>query len=141
MLVRNVMNRNVVTAKPDTPIKEAAAIMSKNRIGSLIVTDNDKIVGIVTERNIMDIIAEGIETNQITLADIMKKDVITIDPSKTIEDAVDIMVENKIKKLPVVDGDKLIGIITASDIAVLQPKLIANIAKLISLQIPGYRGG
>ena len=135
------MNRNVVTAKPDTPIKEAAAIMSKNRIGSLIVTDNDKIVGIVTERNIMDIIAEGIETNQITLADIMKKDVITIDPSKTIEDAVDIMVENKIKKLPVVDGDKLIGIITASDIAVLQPKLIANIAKLISLQIPGYRGG
>jgi predicted transcriptional regulator len=71
----------------------------------------------------------------------MTKNVIMIEPDKTIEDAVNLMTDNRIKKIPVVKDGNLVGIITASDIIVVEPKLIENIANLISIKIPGYRGG
>lgn len=141
MLVRDIMNKDVVTAKPDITVKEAAAIMTCHHIGSLVVLDNEKIVGIITERTIMVSIADGRDAELTTIEEIMAKKVITIEPDKTIEDAVGLMAEHKIKKLPVVDGDKLVGIITASDIIVVEPKLIESVANLLSIKLPGYRGG
>jgi len=141
MLVRDIMNKNVVTTKPDITVKEAAAIMSRYHIGSIVVLDNEKIVGIITERNILVSIADGRDPELTTIEEIMAKKVITIEPDKTIDDAVGLMAEKKIKKLPVVDGDKLVGIITASDIIVVEPKLIESIANLLSIKLPGYRGG
>jgi len=141
MLVREVMNKNVITVKPDVTIKEAAGIMSNYHIGSLVVLENNKLLGILTERNVLVSVADGKDPELTTVEEVMTKKVITIDPSKTIEDAVALMIEHNIKKLPVVDGDKLVGIITASDIIVVEPKLIEGIAKLISINLPGYRGG
>jgi CBS domain-containing protein len=135
------MNRKVVTARPDITLKEAAAVMTKFHIGSLIILRDEKIVGIITSSDILKAIAEG-KNADITLAEeIMSKNVIVIEPDKAVEDAVNLMLEHKIKKLPVVEGEKLIGIITASDIIAIEPKLIENIAALISLKLPGYRGG
>ncbi|MEM7824736.1 MAG: CBS domain-containing protein [Candidatus Aenigmatarchaeota archaeon] len=71
----------------------------------------------------------------------MTSKVITIEPDKKIEDAVDLMLENKIRELPVVENNKIKGIITVTDIAVAEPKLIASIASLLALQLPGYPGG
>ena len=141
MLVREVMNKNVVTAEPDITVKEAARMMSQFHIGSLVILKDKKIVGIVTERNVLVAVAQGKDAELTTVEDIMTKNVITIEPGKTIEQAVDIMSKNKIKKMPVVDGDKLIGIITSSDIIVVEPSLIEEIAKLVSVNITGYRGG
>lgn len=141
MLVREVMNKNVVTAEPDITVKEAARMMSQFHIGSLVILKDKKIVGIVTERNVLVAVAQGKDAELTTVEEIMSKNVITVASDKTIEDAVNLMVEHKIKKLPVVDGDKLIGIITASDIAVIEPKLIEGIVSLISIKLPGYRGG
>jgi predicted transcriptional regulator len=67
--------------------------------------------------------------------------VITVEPDKTIEEAVNLMTKHKIKKLPVVEDNKLVGIVTASDIIVVEPKLIESIANLVSIKLPGYRGG
>jgi predicted transcriptional regulator len=67
--------------------------------------------------------------------------VITVEPDKTIEEAVNLMTKHKIKKLPVVEDNKLVGIVTASDIVVVEPKLIESIANLVSIKLPGYRGG
>lgn len=141
MIVRDVMNKNVVVAEPEITIKEAAGIMSQYHIGSLVILKNKKIVGIITERNILIAVAHGKDAELTTVEEVMSKDVITVAPDKTVEDAVNLMIEHKIKKLPVVDGDKLIGIITASDIIVVEPKLIEGIANLISIKLPGYRGG
>jgi CBS domain-containing protein len=141
MLVREVMNKNVVTAEPDITVKEAAKMMSQFHIGSLVILKDKKIVGIITERTILVAVAQGKDAELTTVEEIMTKDVITIEPDKTIEDAVDLMSKNRIKKLPVVDGEKLIGIITASDIVVVEPSLIEEIAKLVSVNITGYRGG
>lgn len=141
MIVRHVMNRKVITAKPDITLREAAAVMSKLHIGSLVILKNDSIIGIITSTDILKAVAEGKNVDITIAEEVMSKPVITIPPDKTIEDAVNLMLEHKIKKLPVVEGEKLIGIITASDIIAIEPKLIENIAALISLKLPGYRGG
>jgi len=141
MLVRDIMRKEVMTAKPDATVKEAAAAMSRLHIGSLVVVAEEKIVGIVTERNVLTAIASGKDPELTTVEEVMAKNVITIKPDEKIDTAVALMAEHKIKKLPVVDGGKLVGIITASDIIVVEPKLIESIANLLSIKLPGYRGG
>jgi CBS domain-containing protein len=140
MQVRDVMNKNVIVGKKDLTIKEASEVMSKLRIGSLVITEDQKIIGIITSTDIIKSIASE-KKPDITLAEeVMTKDVLTIDPEATIEEAVEIMIKNKVKKLPVVSEDKIVGIVTASDIVVVEPKLIATIASLVSLKTP-YAGG
>ena len=75
------------------------------------------------------------------VSEVMTKEVITISPVDTIEDAVELMTKHNIKKLPVLDGDKLVGIVTSTDIVVVQPKLIENLARLLSIRVVGYKGG
>lgn len=140
MQVREIMNRNVVVAKKDITLKEASEVMSKLHIGSLVITEDQKIIGMLTSTDILKAVA-GEKKPEITLAEeIMSKNVVTVDPEKSIGDAVELMVKNKIKKLPVVSEGKIVGIITASDIMIVEPKLIATIASLISLKTP-YAGG
>lgn len=141
MLVKDVMNKKVVIAKPDITLREASVIMNKFHIGSLVIVEKNKIVGIITERNILIAVAEGRDPDLVTAEEIMSKKVITIEPDKRVEDAVKLMMEHKIKKLPVVAEGKLVGIITASDIIVVEPKLIEAVASLLSMRMPGYRGG
>lgn len=141
MLVKDVMHKNVVVAKADATLKEASKVMTEYKIGSLIVLKDDKIVGIATESDIVRSVSKGLDLESTALEDVMSKKVITIDPEKTIEDAVDLMVKHKIKKIPVVEEGNIKGIITATDIVVVEPKLIASIADLISLKLPGLRGG
>jgi CBS domain-containing protein len=141
VLVREVMNKNVMTVKPDVTLKKAAEAMSNYHIGSLVVLENNKLVGIITERNVLVAVADGKDSELTTVEEVMTKKVITISPDKTIDEAITLMTEHRIKKLPVLDGEKLVGIITASDIIVVEPKLIEGIANLISIKLPGYRGG
>jgi CBS domain-containing protein len=141
MLVKDVMNPNVITSKPDITVKEAATIMYKHHIGSLIIVEEDRIVGIITEGDVLKTIARDLDLNVIPLEEVMTKNIVSVEPDKKVEEAVNLMIENRIKKLPVVKDGKLLGIITASDIMVVEPKLIENIANLISIKIPGYRGG
>ncbi len=141
MLVREVMNRQIVTAKPELSLKEASKVMTDMRIGSLLVVEKEKILGIVTGSDVLKAVASGKDPERTLVESSMSKNVKIIEPEKTIEEAVSIMVENKIKKLPVVDEGKIIGIITASDIVTIEPKLIANIAELMSMRLPGYSGG
>jgi len=141
MLVKDVMNTNVVVAKADATIREASEVMNKYNIGSLVVVKDSGIAGIITEHNVLESVAAGRNPDETKIAEIMSSEVVTVAPDSTVEQAVDLMVKHKIKKLPVVDGDKLMGIITASDIIVVEPKLVASIANLISMKLPGYSGG
>lgn len=141
MDIRSVMNKNVVVAKKDITVKEASEVMSKLHIGCLLVTENQDILGIITTSDIIKAIANDKNPETTLAEEIMSKNVVTIEPDKKIEDAVNLMTEKKIKKLPVIDNKRIVGIITTSDIIVVEPKLIATIASLISLKMPGYTGG
>lgn len=141
MLVREIMNRNVVVAKKDITIKEASELMSQLHIGSLVIVEDESIIGILTGTDILKAIAKEKNPNTTLAEEIMSKNVVTIEPSKSIESAVELMIKNKIKKLPVVDAGKIVGIVTASDIIVIEPKLIASIATMLSIQPATFRGG
>lgn len=105
------MNK-VIAIDHEVSVKEAAKIMSNRNIGSLIVLKKNKIAGVMTERDIM----KNISSLGKKITSVMSKNVITIDQGETIDNAALIMTEKRIKRLPVVDKEKLIGIITATDI-------------------------
>lgn len=141
MMVKDVMNTNVVVAKSEATIREASEVMNKYNIGSLVVVKEGGIAGIITEHNVLESVAAGKDPDDTKVSEVMSPDVVTVAPDATIEQAVDLMVQHKIKKLPVVEGEKLLGIVTASDIIVVEPKLVASIADLISIKLPAYSGG
>ncbi len=142
MIVRDVMNKDVVATKPKVKIRDAVKIMNKFRIGSLIVlSEENKLVGIVTERDVLKSIENGLDPDADEVKDIMSKDVKVVMADDDLDVAVDAMTKYRIKKLPVVEDDSLVGIITASDIMVVEPKIIESIADMLSIKLPGYRGG
>jgi CBS domain-containing protein len=135
MLVKEVMSRDVKTIRPVDTIKQAAILMNENRIGSLIVVSGTgELKGIVTERDIlMDVVAEGKDSNVVKVEEIMTKELITIPPDKTLEEAADLMTEKKIKKLPVVYQGKLVGIVTATDLVSYEKELVEKVATLLTV--------
>jgi len=141
MIVRNVMQRKVVTANPEVNLRQASKVMVDFHIGSLVILDKNQLVGMLTSSDILKSIAGGADPESTLAGDVMSKKVVTIDPDKTIEDAVSLMLKNRIKKLPVTEGKKLVGIITTSDIISIEPKLIESIAGLVNVKLPGFRGG
>ena len=128
MKVIEVMNKAVKVIRPDSTVKEAAVIMNQYKIGSVVVVSlKGELEGIITERDILeDIVAQGKNSEEVKVEEIMtkKKDMKIVSPNADLDDAAEIMTENKIRKLPVVHGGKLIGIVTASDLIAFEEKMI-----------------
>ncbi len=133
MIVKDAMNPKVIVATKDISVKEAARIMSKYKIGSLIILKDKKdIIGVITESDIVrKIVATGLDAAKTKVEKTMSKEVITIDEDKDLGEACQVMVENKIKRLPVIEDGKLVGILTTTDIIAVEPKLIAELAKVM----------
>ncbi len=132
MIVKQAMTKKVIATTTKTLVRDVARTMAKYRVGSIVVLEDEKIAGIVTELDIIwKVVASDLNPSMTKVDDIMTKKVITIDADKTLEDATQLMVDNKIKKLPVVDKGKLVGIITATDLISVQPKMIEALAKLL----------
>ncbi|MEM2855950.1 MAG: CBS domain-containing protein [Candidatus Nitrosocaldaceae archaeon] len=103
------------TIEQGLSIQHAANIMKERGRGSLVVLDNKKPIGIITERDIVRrVVAEGRDLN-IKVKDVMSTPLITVGPEATVEVAAKIMYENGIRRLPVVENDNLLGIVTATD--------------------------
>ena len=116
MKIREIMRPVRIISKEDT-VRKAAQMMADNRIGSLIVVDGKKIVGIITERDMLTkVTAQGKPSDKVSVDDVMTSKVLTISPDSYLDDAVYIMMDRKIKKLPVVDAGELVGIVTSTDI-------------------------
>ena len=113
---KDVMIKNVKTISPSATMAEAAKAMKKNRIGSLVVVKGNRPVGIITERDLAyKIIAEE-QSLDMKVREVMTKDLKTVQPEKSIKDAARLMAAHVIRRLPVVEGGKLVGIITIEDI-------------------------
>lgn len=111
MKVSEIMNKAIVVEE-NIRLKDAAQVMSDKRIGSLIIMKKEKIIGIITERDVLKNI--GKLNSEIYLT--MSKNVVTIESNDSVDNASLIMAKYKIKRLPVLSNNKLVGIITATDI-------------------------
>lgn len=116
MLVKEVMKKNVITIDAEKTIEEACKIMGEKHIGSLIVTINDKPYGIFTERDLISkVISKNIDIKKAKVKEYMSFPLIFVKPDIHIREAAKIMVEMHIRRLPVIENNKLVGIFTSSD--------------------------
>ena len=125
MLVSEVMTENVVTIPVDRTLGDAVRLMLEFRIGSVIVTRDGDPSGIVTET---DVLVAGHQTGEpldaIPLEEAMSHPLVTVEPDVTVRAAVERMREARVKKLPVVDGIDVVGIITQEDVVYAHPVLL-----------------
>jgi CBS domain-containing protein len=133
--VGDVMVREVITVDENSTVKEAVDIMNEFQIGSLIVLGKGKAMGIVTERDFLRrVIAGAKDAENTKVREIMTVPLVVVEPSTDLEEAVKLMFHRKIKKLAVVDGKKLVGIVTLTDIARFQPQMIKMLKQLTTKQ-------
>jgi CBS domain-containing protein len=143
--VSNIMVRDVKTAKENQSINAIAKVMSDNNIGSVVIVKSDEnlegLGGIITERDIVRITASvqtSSSTFQLDARDIMSKPIITIDATSSIQDAIQSMKLNNIRRLPVVDRKrKMVGIIADKDIfrAIINSQsLVASFSENVAIE-------
>ncbi len=117
LTVRDVMKKPVIVIGTNNTIREAAKKMTEKGVGSLVVIDNnEEVVGIVTERDLARAIAEGVDLES-PITEIMSDEVYTVAPETSVLKAIEMMRLHNIRHLPVVEDDKLIGMVSLRDLA------------------------
>ncbi len=135
--VGDVMVKEVITIDEDLTVKEAADIMNKFEIGCVIAVRKGKAMGIMTERDLLKrVVGEGKDASKIKIKDVMTSPLVVTEPDMDLGEAVRLMFKMKIKKLPVVHGKKLVGLISLTDIARFQPQMITILKQLAARQAP-----
>ena len=130
-----VMSREVITIDENASVKEAADIMNEDEISCIVATKKGQPVGIITERDLLKrIVSEGRNAEKTRVKRIMSTPLITVAPSIDAEEAARLMFEKKIKKLAVVDQNRLVGIVSLTDIARAQPSITKALQQLAALQ-------
>jgi CBS domain-containing protein len=133
VLVRDIMNSPVISASPHDTIKDIATKMKEERIGSIIIMENEKAVGIVTDWDIVsNAVIKDIKPTMVKASDIMQK-LHTIEGEEGITEAARILRQHNIKRLGVVYKNRLVGIISASDVIAVTPDLVDVISEKASL--------
>lgn len=139
--IENIMSSNVLSVEPETNLKEVVSLMKDNAISCMLITHNGKLVGIITERdlvrhfsNLFDDLYSDVQ--KFLAADIMTKNLVTLNKDQSLIDALVISVANKVRHIPVVDKDEqLCGVITYTDIASSHHNLIESQVAIIEKNI------
>jgi len=122
--VHDAMTSSVITADPKTSVADAAVLMSRFKIGSLVIKSETEPEGLITESDIIEkVVSKNILASEITIGQIMTKNLIMIDPGSELNQAARVMAKNSIRRLPVVNNGMLVGILTSSDVLMVSPEL------------------
>ena len=134
ILVRDIMAKNVKTVRTDDSVHDAVVKMNKFDVGSVIVMNGNRPVGIITSKNILSRVVEPrLDAGIVRAREIMSSPVITIEPDSSVEDAAKLMSQKRIKKLAVMDKDKLLGVLSTSDIVRANPKQVGILQELLKI--------
>jgi len=133
--VKDVMVKEVVVVDENSSVKQAVDTMNEFNVGSIIVLKKGRAAGIVTERDFLTrVLAEAKDVMNTKVKDIMTSPLVVVGPDTDVEEAVKLMFQNKIKKLAVVDVNKLVGIVTLTDIGRVAPPMIRMLKQLAAKQ-------
>jgi CBS domain-containing protein len=129
--VEDVMVEEVITIDENATVKEAAEVMNKFEIGCLIAVRRGKAMGIITERDLLKrVVAEAKDARKTKVKNAMSSPLVVVEPNMELEEAVKLMFQMKIKKLPVVEEKRLVGLVSLTDIARFQPQMIKILKQL-----------
>lgn len=113
--VKEIMNPNVVSLGSDATIKEASELMTSQKIGSIVIVDKNEPVGILTERDFATKIILESYSADTKVSEVMSSPVVHISSNQSVADVIDIMANKEIRKVPVIDEGKVIGIVTGTE--------------------------
>ena len=131
VLVRDIMSKDVRVVRLDSSVKEVVATMNKFDIGSIIVVQGDRPVGIITERDILRRVVEPCLAPEIlTARQVMTSPVVSIRETASLDEVAGLMAKKKVKKLPVMN-EKLVGIVTFTDIVTKVPTMLSVLEELL----------
>jgi CBS domain-containing protein len=115
--VKDIMKTSVVSMDSSMTVKDAAEMMSDAKIGGIVIMENNIATGIVTERDIVRRIVAKNKENSVKLKDVMSSPVVTIKPDETVWELAQLMKIKRIHRVPVISGDKLVGMVSTTDLA------------------------
>jgi CBS domain-containing protein len=117
--VRDAMTTNPRSIESSTLVNEATRLMKTEDVGSLPIVDDDQLVGMVTDRDIViRVVAEGKDPQSTTVGEIASRDLVTVDPEQDLDDALRLMAQHQVRRLPVAEEDgRLVGILAQADVA------------------------
>src|SRR5688500_7339515 len=116
MLIREVMTSSVVTAEPDCPVRDVAELMRERNVGSVVLVEDGKPVGFITDRDLaVGVLADGRDPTDPASAH-ASSPVVTAAPDMDVSEAGALMVSNRIRRLPIIDGEQMVGILTLDDL-------------------------
>lgn len=132
MKIKDIMTQEVAFVNPQTTVIEAAQLMQKHDVGSIPVCEDQKILGIVTDRDIVvRNVAHGKDPHVTPIREVMSTEVRSITPEMSLSQAADLMAEKQIRRLPVIENEKLVGMVSIGDLAT-KAKYDVETAKTLS---------
>ena len=139
--VRDAMTADPRSIGKSVSVVEAARLMREQDIGSLPITDDEQLVGMITDRDItMRVVAEAADPNATSVEDVYSRDLISVAPDNDLEEALGLMARHQIRRLPVVEDGRLVGIVAQADIALSEnEKKTGELVEAISAPSEGDR--
>lgn len=138
--IRTIVREEVVTASPSTTLTELAQLMEDEDVGSVIIVEEDRPRGIVTDRDItIEAVARGEDPTTVTAEDVMSEDLVTVDTESGIFDVIRTMEESHVRRIPAVDADgNLAGIVAFDDFVILLGRELKLLGDVVEAEIPPY---
>lgn len=117
--IQDVMTPNPRTVETESPLRQAAEIMRDQDVGSVVVTEGDDVCGIVTDRDLaVRAVAAGRDPNETKVAEVCNRDVVSLSPDQSVDEAIRLMRDENIRRLPVLEGGRAVGIVSLGDVAI-----------------------
>ncbi|WP_026177826.1 CBS domain-containing protein [Haladaptatus paucihalophilus] len=138
MPISDIASMEVITAKEETNLVDIASMMSEENVGCVPIVDGRRPVGIVTDRKIALSLADEADASGRTVGDVMTRDPITIDADASVHDAIERMEDADIRRIPVVEDEELVGIVTLDDVLVMLADEMDDAADVIEEQTPRF---
>jgi CBS domain-containing protein len=139
--VRDAMTEDPRSISASASVVEAARLMREQHIGSLPITDDKQLVGMITDRDITTrVVAEAADPTTTSVEDVYSRDLISVEPDEDLEEALQLMARHQLRRLPVVENGRLVGIVAQADIALTQnEKKTGELVEAISEPSDGER--
>jgi signal-transduction protein with cAMP-binding, CBS, and nucleotidyltransferase domain len=139
MPLEDLARSDAVTADPETPVAELAATMDEESVGSVVITNDETPVGIVTDRDLtVRVLGQEVDPTDQTADDVMTEDLCTAEPDAGFYEATNLMANHGVRRLPICEGDTLVGIISADDMTELLADEQQQLGDVIRAQRPEY---
>lgn len=136
MSLRWYRRPRLVVLKPDSPVLDAARAIEQNRIGAVVVQDRGRVVGIVTDRDLaVRALGRGRDPKATAIRDVMTPSPATLTPEDSVEDAIRLMQERNIRRVPLVDDARVVGMVTLDDLLLDEAASLEALAAIVQSQI------